>query len=274
MRNAGTFFFMISLGAVLSGGAAFAQNPVDNPRINPNGDPSATTVILEMREPPVLLNESFPAELRMPEFRNPTRDPISGAQFEKVLYGPVTRTLNPLSNYSLWRHVTVYSVKTRREGISDLPSLHQSCFDGGKYPIGNWQISRTLSVELRSSLRCGDLGLGAEVSASVSEGRTFSMQRALIVPEGIEADYVPQFRQEDWEGVTFIQTFEPSSGGLGFIPKNILDDVFGWYPFPFQLKNAATIFEVSRQNAKSCKGAKASSQESGNALPDVVFPLD
>jgi hypothetical protein len=231
-------------------------------------------MIVENRESPGLLLESSVSIPTIPEFKNPTRDPISGVQYERVLYGPVRKSQNPLSNYELWRHVTVYSVKIRREGINDLPALHQSCFDGGKYPIGNWQISRTLTVELRSSLRCGDLGLGAEVSASVSEGRTFSMQRALIVPEGIEADYVPVLRQEDWEGVTFVQTYHPATGDLGFIPPNLLDTTFGWYPFPFELRNAATIFEVSRQNARSCKTVKGGTRESGVAVPDVIFPLD
>jgi hypothetical protein len=265
--------FVLLVGVCL-GNVTFAQTTTDNPRAAEGGEPSAQTVILEKQQVSGLWNESAQAILSMPEFKNSTRDPISGAQFERVIYGPVTRSQNPLANYSLWRNVTVYSVKIRRESISDLPSLHQSCFDGGKYPIGNWQISRTLSVELRSSLRCGDLGLGAEVSASVSEGRTFSMQRSLIVPEGMEADYVPLLRQEDWEGVTFVQTYEPSTGDLGFIPPNLLDTAFGWYPFSFELKNAATIFEVSRQNAKSCKGVKGAGRESGAGVPDVIFPLE
>jgi len=254
-------------------GKGFAQTTGDNPRASAS-EPSGSTVILENQALPQSLNESLAYDLRMPEFRKPTRDPISGATYERVLYGPVKRTQNPLASYSLFRNVTVYSVKLRREGISDLPSMHQSCFDGGKYPIGNWQLTRTLSVELRSSLKCGDLGLGAEVSASVSEGRTFSMQRALIVAEGIEADYVPLFRQEDWVGTTFIQTYEPRTGDLGFIPPNILDDAFGWYPYPFLLKNAATVFEVSRQNAKSCKPMKGNEAEITTSLPDVIFPLD
>ena len=254
-----------------TGGAGTTGGGNGNPRAGV--EPSARAVVLENRDVPGLLNESISREPRMPEFRNPLRDPITGRVFEKVLYGPVNRSLNPLASYSLWRHVTVYSISYRREGISDLPSLHQSCFDGGRYPIGSWQLSRTLSVELRSSLRCGDLGLGAEVSASVSEGRTFSMQRSLIVPEGMEADYVPLLRQEDWEGVTLIQTYEPSTGALGYIPQNLLDDAFGWYPYPFFLRNAATVFEVSRQNAQSCQGSK-SGKESGKKVPDLIFPID
>jgi hypothetical protein len=254
---------------------ADAQIGDANPRAANGGEPSARAVVVESQTLPGLLHESSGGGLRMPEFKNPTRDPISGLQYQKVLYGPVRKTQNPLANYSLWRHVTVYSVQLRREGVNDLPSLHQSCFDGGKYPIGSWQISRTLSVELRSSLRCGDLGLGAEVSASVSEGRTFSMQRSLIVPEGIEADYVPMLRQEDWSGVTFIQTYEPETGGLGFVPQNLLEDAFGWYPFPFFLKNAATVFEVSRQNARTCKNTRGSlSESSGKPVPDLIFPLE
>ncbi len=272
MVSAGLAVFLFS--GVFWNGASFAQSSGENPRAADGGTPTQRTVILEKIENFGLLNESTQTILSMPEFKEPTRDPISGQRYERVLYGPVKQSKNPLSNYSLWRHVTVFSVKQRREGISDLPSLHQSCFDGGKYPIGNWQISRSLSVELRSSLRCGDLGLGAEVSASVSEGRTFSMQRALIVAEGIEADYVPLLRQEDWVGVTFVQTYEPSTGDLGFIPPNVLDTTFGWYPFLFELKNATTIFEVSRQNARSCKGTRIKGHESGVAVPDVIFPLE
>ncbi|MBU6154176.1 MAG: hypothetical protein KGP28_07725 [Bdellovibrionales bacterium] len=274
MQRLGLGFVHFVIMGFLIGSSGLAQTTTDNPRAMPGLDPSGKTKVLERQELPISLNESATSDLRMPGFRNPTLDPISGIQFERVLYGPVSRSRNPLADYSLWRHVTVYSVKARRENMADLPSIHQSCFDGGKYPIGNWQISRTLSVELRSSLRCGDLGLGAEFSAAVSEGRTFSMQRALIVPEGIEADYVPLLRQEDWEGVTFIQTYEPSTGELGFIPKNILDEAFGWYPFPFVLRNAATFFEVSRQNAVTCKGSKGEVRESGRSIPDLILPME
>ena len=218
-------------------------------------------------------NEGLHSGSWMPTFRNPTRDPISGEQYSFVLYGQIEHSYNPFSDYSLWRYVTVYRSRYSRESISDLPAIHQSCFDGGKYPIGNWQISRSISVELRSSLRAGEIGLGAEVSASISQGRTFSLQRALIVPEGIEADYSPILRQESWVGTTFIQTYEPSAGRLGFIPPGFWDNVLGDYPFRFELKNISTVFEVERKNAKKC-GKAATAESSPQHLPEVIFPLE
>ncbi|NDG84661.1 MAG: hypothetical protein EBX52_06435, partial [Proteobacteria bacterium] len=209
-------------------------------------EPPARTRVLEIHHSGQALLEGSHSGPWMPAFRNPTRDPVTGVQYKAVVYGPVERSYNPFSSYSLWRYVTVYRSDFVREAISDLPAIHQSCFDGGRYPIGNWQISRTISVELRSSLKAGDIGLGAEISASISQGRTFSLQRALIVPEGIEADYAPVLRQESWRGVTFIQTYEPSNGRLGYIPQSFWDRVWGDYPVPFALGNVSTVFEVER----------------------------
>ena len=219
-----------------------------------------------------LLNESMSDHPFMPESRNPLRDPMTGDRYSGVLYGPVMKSRNPFANYTYWRNVTLYRVSVTREEIADLPSMHQSCFDGGHYPIGNWQVSRSISVDLRSSLKCGDLGLGAEVSLSVSQGRTFSIQRALIVPAVIEADYVPVFRHDSWDGITFIQTYEPLRRQLGFIPPTVWDLSFGSYPYSFALKNVATVFEVERRNARKCATGKK--EKSKQLIPDVYIPLN
>jgi len=236
-------------------------------------EPPARTRVLEIRTSGQAGLEGAHSGLWMPAFKNPTRDPVTGGQYKAVIYGPVERSLNPFSSYALWRYVTVYRPEFTRESISDLPAIHQSCFDGGKYPIGNWQISRSISVELRSSLKAGEIGLGAEISASISQGRTFSIQRSLIVPEGIEADYAPVLRQESWRGVTFIQTYEPSSGRLGYIPRSFWDRVWGDYPVPFELGNVSTVFEVERRNAVKCVNGRPSPGAKPGSL-DEIFPLD
>jgi hypothetical protein len=228
--------------------------------------------VVERFAPELPGQEGFFREIRFPESRFPTRDPVTKTTYQKVIYGPVFSSYNPLSNYSYWRNVTVYSISSSREEIRDLPAMHQSCFDGGTYPIGNWQLSRTLTVGLSSSLKCGELGLGAEMSASISDGRTFSLMRALIVPKGIEADYVPLLRQDHWSGVTFIQTYEPSRGELGYLAPSLYERMFGGYPYPFQLQNAATVFEVDRRSARRCEGG--GNERLGETLPDVIFPLE
>jgi len=262
--------FLVVMGCFLGGSTGvYAQSEC------PEGfSPPARTQVLEIRpQTEAERNESFHSGPWMPAFRNPTRDPITGTQYTAVVYGKIERSYNPFSDYSLWRYVTVYRSEYAREPISDLPAIHQSCFDGGKYPIGNWQISRSISVELRSSLRAGEIGLGAEVSASISQGRTFSLQRALIVPEGIEADYAPLLRQESWVGTTFIQTYEPSQGKLGYIPPGFWDQMFSDYPYRFELKNISTVFEVERRNAKKC-GKSQNAESSPQHLPEVIFPLN
>jgi hypothetical protein len=236
--------------------------------------PPSRTQVLETRHGnSVSGHEGYRSGPWMPAFRNPTRDPISGVQYSAVLYGNVESSYNPFSDYSLWRYVTVYRSEFLRESISDLPAIHQSCFDSGKYPIGNWQISRSISVELRSSLRAGEIGLGAEVSASISQGRTFSLQRSLIVPEGVEADFYPLLRQESWVGTTFIQTYEPSTGKLGYIPPGFWDQIWADYPYHFELKNVSTVFEVERKNARKCSKSKTAEASSG-PLPEIIFPLE
>jgi hypothetical protein len=215
--------------------------------------------------------ESIQAEPVMPEFRNRFRDPVSGKTYTGVFYGPVNRSYNPFSNYSYWRNVTVYRVDSKREEIIDLPAIHQSCFDGGTYPMGNWQMSRTITVELRSSLKCEELGLGAEISSSIAEGRTFSMQKALVVPRGVEADYVPVLRKDSWVGVTFIQTYNPETRMLGYLPANLWEEAMGSYPYAFELKNVATVFEVLRKNLRVC--AQGQVDPARAPEPEMYIPM-
>lgn len=152
-----------------------------------------------------------------------------------------------------------------------LTILSPSIRFGGTYPMGNWQISRSISVELKSSLNCGELGLGAEISSSIAEGRTFTVQKALIAPRGIEADYVPVLRKDSWEGVTFIQTYEPSTRQLGYIAPAFWEEAMGSYPYEFELKNVATVFEVLRRNVRPCANGKT--DPSSKPEPEMYIPV-
>lgn len=253
--------------------AAFAQGLSTVPT-EPPARAEPWEVVSESPAPEVIGSgfESLQATPVMPESRNRFRDPVSGVTYSAVLYGPVNRSWNPFANYSLWRNVTVYRVVSHREEIADLPAIHQSCFDGGTYPMGNWQISRSISVELRSSLKCSELGLGGEISSSIAEGRTFSMQKALIAPRGIEADYTPVLRKDSWVGVTFIQTYEPSTRQLGYISPAFWESALASYPYDFELKNVATVFEVLRKNVRTCTDGRANPRTQPE--PEIYLPLN
>ncbi len=182
-------------------------------------------------------------------------DPINKTKYQKVMVGKTFKA-SYFSSYTHWRYVTVYNVKTEAERIAYLPYFEEECFDNSVF-MAQWGESRSISVTLKSeigaSVGVGDIGLSASVGMSIQQGMSFSTQRRVRAVEGIRARHYPMKLSDNYVGVTYIQTYNENKETYGYLTKSLYEDMFGGYPYAFELDNQNVGFKVKREILEYCQ---------------------
>lgn len=188
----------------------------------------------------------------------PAIDPITKVKRDRVLIGPAFKVRGHGSDFDYYRYISFYDVFKRRERIYELPEHQEDCHDQSSiFATYSYNYSYTASVTASASLE----GLG--LSATISASRSFSTGRHLLGIGGIEAMHTPYFVKQDWEGRTFIQTFNSKTGKTAFLTKQ--RDGSSWfvqtffpilaetrYPMEFKIKDADWSFQVQRTILRHC----------------------
>lgn len=173
-------------------------------------------------------------------------DPINKENYENVILGPVHK--KPLfkfgRGFTHFRYVTVYNISQDSERIAYLPSFEEDCHDNS-FNMASWSKSNTLQVSLSSTLGAKALGLSSSVTASISQGITFSTSRRIKSTLNIKAIHVPYKRSETHTGVTYIQTYNKKTNSYGFLTGRK-------YPISYELNNQNIGMQVKREDVQPC----------------------
>jgi hypothetical protein len=180
-------------------------------------------------------------------------DPINKEWYEEAMVGKMYRSTSPFTSYHYWRYVTVYNVKERTERVAYLPYFEESCHDSSAF-MAQWGERRNFEVSFSSSLGAEALGFSASVSMTIKEGVTFEATRRVMATAGLEARHYPYMAYEEWDGVTYIQTYNKKTKKMGYLAPSIMDGLTGAYPRPFFIDKQNMGFKVKREITKKCKG--------------------
>lgn len=110
----------------------------------------------------------------------------------------------------------------------------------------------TLKTEIGASASYKGLGLSTSVSMSIEAGITFSSARRIRAVEGLQAKHFPYKLSDNWKGVTYIQTYNKTTGSYGYLTPSYYDQWFGSYPYGFDLDNQNIGFKAVRKIVKVC----------------------
>jgi len=220
---------------------------------------------IETKDTPAQLEnfiEEFQPEKSHNKLRDPYRnaipsktwrayDPINKDWYKKSIVGKTYKSSNPFANYHYWRHITVYNVFSDTEQLSYLPWYEEQCFESS-YRMASWQETRSFKVSLSSTVGAEGLGLKASVSMSIESGVSFSTTRNIMATKGVQARHYPYKYAEEWEGVTYIQTYNKTTKKYGYLAKSATEQIFGGYPYEFYLDNQNMGFQIKREIIKKC----------------------
>ncbi len=188
----------------------------------------------------------------------PAIDPITKEKKDRVLIGPAFRVRGHGSGFDYYRYVSFYDVFKRRERIYELPEHQEECHDNSAI-FASYNYNFTYSASVTASASLEGLGLSATITAS----RAFSTGRQLLGIGGIEAVHTPYFVKQDWEGRTFIQTYNSKTRKTAFLTEQ--REGSSWfvqtflpilaeteYPMEFEIKDADWSFQVQRTILRHC----------------------
>ena len=190
----------------------------------------------------------FPRDMVVPAY-----DPIRHKKYEKVILGPTLKG-GMLRNYDYWRYVTVYNVyENADERLPHWPIIQESCHDTGP-GFASWSEEVSFSVELSSSVKIGNLGLGMNVAGSIRKGVRHQISRRARATWGYQVDHSPHFSSEDWEGVTYVQVYNSKTKEQGFLQPSGIEKGMGTYPYYFRLTNQNHKIKIFREEVQKCTG--------------------
>ncbi|MGK0367944.1 MAG: hypothetical protein ACI9QD_001084 [Thermoproteota archaeon] len=234
--------------------------------------------IIEMKNTPAGLihqiSDMQPVEsLNLDKERNPHKkaipsktwrsyDPIEKNWYSDTIVGKTYKSSNPFASYDYWRYITVYDKEGASEQLAYLPWYEEACWEES-FRMAAWQETKTFKVSLTTQVGAEGLGLSASVEMSIEQGVSFSTTRNVMATKGIAARHYPFKYAEEWEGVTWIQTYNKSTKTYGYLKKSMFEDTFGGYPYDFYLDNQNMGFQIKRDVTKKCDGY---SQSSDNTL--------
>ncbi len=220
--------------------------------------------------------DPFPTNLKIEPI-----DPIDGKKYQQTLVGPAFKVRARGAKFDYFRYVTMYNVTTRKERIYDLPVQRQECHDQSDY-FATYSYSYSVSSEVSCGIDIEFVGL----NASISTTKTYTMNRNLRATEWVIADHTPFFVKHNWDGFTFIQTFDSKTGKVDYLrtpqkATSLLHDIFfpltarSAYPMEFSVKNVDWSFLVERTVLSRCKKGtpspvkKKPAQSTGLPTPDA-----
>ncbi len=190
----------------------------------------------------------------------PPIDPISRKKVGHVLVGPTFQVRARGVDFEYYRYVTFYDVTERKERIYDLPSHREECHESNPL-FASYNFTYTYSASTQISASHEGLGL----STSFTQTRAFTTGRQLLASGGLMAEHTPHFIKQDWNGRTFIQTYDAHTGKVAFLVKERKGSPW-WmpylfpllaqksYPMPFKVKDADWMFVVERTIISHCDG--------------------
>lgn len=180
-------------------------------------------------------------------------DPINKITYQKALVGPTNRATGLFKSYDYWRYVTVYNIEEVSERISYLPYFYEDCHDNSFF-MAQWDESRSIKVTIKTELGFSELGLSASIGMSLEQGVTFSASRRVRAVEGIQAKHYPYKLSENWDGMTYIQTYNSETKSYGYLKPSRFESWTNSYPYQFSLDNQNVGFRVVREIEKTCDG--------------------
>ncbi|MBC7386997.1 MAG: hypothetical protein H7301_12660 [Cryobacterium sp.] len=186
-------------------------------------------------------------------------DVIVGPAFDVRYYSPTFETRTDGGDFDYYRYVTFYDVERRSERFFPLPIQRQDCFDVSPLFAGyNWSDTYTCSIT--AGVTVEGIGLSSTFTAAKTVGNSHNP-----TPQyGIVADYIPMMEKQDWEGSTFIQTYNSKTHKTRFITREQKSSAWwvgmffptlehGEYPMPFAVQDADWTFWVDVKVLKRCK---------------------
>lgn len=195
------------------------------------------------------------------------RDPFNGESYQNILVGDDQKL--KWNEYSFgtithYRYITLYNSKRNPEfRLTNFPAIQEECHDES-WSFGEWSSEYNYSVTLTTGagIKSEQLGLEASVSYAITHGAAFRTTRRLQGSRGHRAIHVPYGSTEDWQGVTYIQTYNSNTGEVGYL-RSSLGDIIGnflganSYPWRFYLNNQNFIFKVKKTEEETCSGYEA-----------------
>jgi hypothetical protein len=197
-----------------------------------------------------------------PRMKVSTRDPVNGDVYDSVYIGETFKA-GWFKDYTHWRYITVYDSEFIKKRMHSFSAISEDCHDKG-WNTGSWDQTIRLEVSINAKASAMVLGIGAEVSTSISVGNSFSVKKAIQGTYGLKAVHVPYKITESQLGVTYIQVYNEESGVISFIKKpgfSFNNDeslrVNGKdYPFLFELTGQNPVFHVERERVEICADYK------------------
>jgi hypothetical protein len=188
-----------------------------------------------------------------------TVDPLTQQKFHKILTGPAYYTRFRMG-YDYYRYVTFYNVSIKPERAVEFTIISQSCHDTFER-LATMQKSQTYRTEVKAGISWEGLGLESTMALEERAGMDFNIA---AYPGGYEADHVIYYDNVNWNGFTYIQTYNSDTQKFGWIPKQEREpslSVFSIlfpnlaqhpYPIPFQVKKADRKIRDQIENLRKC----------------------
>ena len=154
----------------------------------------------------ILSATAFSQDFERPDFINP----FTGEEYQEMAVGP-TYYHSGFRNKYYYRYITLYNENVREEVISEYPRIKEFCHESGNR-FAMWSIEKIFSRNITSGVGFNLLGIDINFGTGSSREVVFAFERWIIAQEGIEAIHTPLIQYTEKRGITYQQSYYPSTG--------------------------------------------------------------